>query len=191
MSEVWFCSDWHFEHQKAFCYGPRGFFSTKEMNEAIIEQHNKIVRPGDEVYVLGDLMLNNNEGGMEYFKRMNGHFYIVRGNHDTDNRIYEYWKHPHVHSVEYAQIVKFGKWRFYLSHYPTLTDNHDDAPTRQHLINLHGHIHDSRNFIIEGNPYIFNVAMDTNKCAPWNLEEIKETIEKYKEYCYYAFSSTC
>ena len=35
MSKIWFTSDLHFCHDRDFIYGPRGFKSVQEMNEAI------------------------------------------------------------------------------------------------------------------------------------------------------------
>lgn len=51
---------------KPFIYEPRGFESVGQMNEAIISNWNEIVKPEDEVYVLGDIMLKDNEKGIEF-----------------------------------------------------------------------------------------------------------------------------
>ena len=58
---VWFTSDLHLGHNKPFLYEPRGFKNIQEHDNAIIENWNKIIRPNDKVYVLGDLMLNDND----------------------------------------------------------------------------------------------------------------------------------
>ena len=51
---IWLCSDWHFCHDRGFVYEPRGFNSIEEMNETIVNKHNSIVLPEDDVYILGD-----------------------------------------------------------------------------------------------------------------------------------------
>ena len=61
------------------------------MNETIIQRHNEIVKPEDIVYVLGDLCLGGGSEEMlqknkELIERLNGILYIIRGNHDSDNR---------------------------------------------------------------------------------------------------------
>ena len=84
---IWLCGDWHFCHSRGFIYEPRGFNSIEEMNETIVDRHNSIVLPEDDVYVLGDLMLNDNEKGIELIKQMNGKLHIAIGNHDTISRI--------------------------------------------------------------------------------------------------------
>ena len=60
MSQIWITSDWHFCHSQPFLYEPRGFKNQYEMNAAIIERHNAIVQADDEVYALGDCILNDN-----------------------------------------------------------------------------------------------------------------------------------
>ena len=54
---IWIVSDWHFNHNKPFIYEARGYCSPEVMNEDLIARHNALVRPWDDVYVLGDLML--------------------------------------------------------------------------------------------------------------------------------------
>ena len=70
MGKIWLTSDLHFGHDREFIWGPRGFKNVHEMNEAIIKNWNTAVAPEDEVYVLGDLMLNDNEHGMECLRRL-------------------------------------------------------------------------------------------------------------------------
>ena len=59
--KIFITSDLHFCHDRAFVYEPRGFSNIKEMNQAIVERWNSTVQPEDIVYVLGDIMLNNND----------------------------------------------------------------------------------------------------------------------------------
>ena len=60
---IWLASDTHFCHDRAFVYEPRGFSCIGDMNEAIVERWNSVVKPGDIVYHLGDVMLNDNDKG--------------------------------------------------------------------------------------------------------------------------------
>ena len=61
--KIWFTSDTHFGHIKDFLWSPRGFNSIEEHDEIIIKNWNELVAPEDEVYHLGDVMLNDNEHG--------------------------------------------------------------------------------------------------------------------------------
>ena len=89
MSEIYFVSDFHFNHDREFIWRPRGFTSVQEMNEAIIERHNKIVTEEDDVYILGDLMLGGAgalQDGLKLIERLNGKLHLTRGNHDSATR---------------------------------------------------------------------------------------------------------
>ena len=59
MSQIYFTSDLHLCHDRGFIYEPRGFNSIEEMNNAIVENWNSIVTNEDNVFILGDLMLND------------------------------------------------------------------------------------------------------------------------------------
>lgn len=181
MSNIWFTSDTHFCHDKPFVYEPRGFSSIQEMNEAVIERWNSVVAPDDTVYHLGDLMLMDNEGGLECLSRLNGAICFVSGNHDTDRRIASYIEQKLVW-LGYSFYVPYEnngyKGKFYLSHYPTITDNYDsDKPLTQRVINLHGHTHSKEKFY-DNNPLIYNVGMDAHDCYPVNLDQIITDIKE-------------
>ena len=68
MSEIWFSSDLHLFHDRAFIYEPRGFSSVEEMNEVLLENFNKEISDSDQIYLLGDLMLGNTEEGLKLLK---------------------------------------------------------------------------------------------------------------------------
>jgi len=86
MNNIYFCSDIHFGHRRGFLYEPRGFISIEEHDAAIIENWNKVVKYNDCVFLLGDLMLNNNENGIKKLNMLNGTIYYIRGNHDSNAR---------------------------------------------------------------------------------------------------------
>lgn len=182
MSQIYFCSDWHFCHSQPFIYEPRGFKNVYEMNEAIIERHNNIVGPYDDVYCLGDCILNDNEYGIKCLKSLKGNIHIIRGNHDTDARIELYKDCYNVVEVCDAKWLKVGKQNFFLSHYPCLTDNHDDdKPLNRRVISLCGHTHTPDKWHDWDKGLIYHVDMDAHGCQPISAEQIiKEIKEKIK-----------
>lgn len=181
MSELWLTSDLHFCHDREFLYKPRGFDNIWSMNEAIVENWNKIIEPNDDVYVLGDLMLNDNALGMKLLKSLKGNIHIILGNHDTDTRVELYDHCWNVVGMDYATIIKYDKYRFYLSHYPTITSNIDDKYLSQHLFNLYGHTHQKTNFWNDI-PWIYHVGVDSHNCTPVHIEQIiADCKAKYKE----------
>ena len=178
MSEIFFTSDTHFAHKPNFLWEPRGFTSVDEMNEAIIERWNSTVKPSDIVYHLGDFFLNDNEKGMECLNRLNGNIFAIWGNHDTENRKNLIAASGRVSGGCYAHVIKYNKFSFYLSHYPTLTANYDDKYLSQHVINLHGHTHQCANFLYPNNPFMYHVGVDSHNCAPVNIEEVLSEIRR-------------
>ena len=173
---IWITSDTHFGHLKEFLWGPRGFKSSLEHDEAIICNWNSVVKPEDEVYHLGDVMLNDNEHGLECIKRLNGKIHILIGNHDTDTRIELYKTCPNIVSIDYATQIKVGKKYFYLSHYPTLVHNYDDYVK---IWNLHGHTHSQNKFSEWFHCY--NVCLDAHNNYPVNIENIIQDINNQKK----------
>ena len=174
MSKIWFTSDWHFGHDKSFLYEPRGFSSIAEANEVIMNRHNELVSNDDEVYVLGDLMLGDNNENIEYIKRMNGRLHIIIGNHDTSERIKKYKECDNVVSVLYADRIKWKKWSIYVSHCPMIVAHNEEAPK---LWNFHGHTHSKEKF--SDIPHCYNVALDAHNCYPIEIEQIAEDIRQY------------
>lgn len=179
---IYFTSDLHFCHNKDFLYEPRGFKSVEDMNIAIVERWNSKILNEDTIYVLGDLMLCDDIKGMELLKQLNGHIVVIRGNHDSDIRIKRYKEETiNVDGVYDALQIKYGKATFFLCHYPVMVANFDDQlPWAKHLINLYGHTHQKDKFY-NGNPYMYNVALDAHDCFPISIEEIIQDIKKEKE----------
>lgn len=173
LPHVWICSDWHFNHDKEFIWEARGFESVEQMNNAIIERHNYLVRPDEDVYVLGDLMLGAKfglEAGLKLISHLNGKLHLVRGNHDTDNRWLAYSNLRNVVAMDNSVYLKCASYHFYMSHYPSLTGNNDKF-LKQMTLNLFGHTHSKERFF-EGNPWMYNVCMDAHNCYPCNLNDI-------------------
>ena len=180
MSDVFFSSDTHFCHNQPFLYEPRDFQSVEEMNEAIIERWNKVVKPDDVVYHLGDIMLNDDIKGIECLRRLNGQIFLIYGNHDTDRRknfIAEECPYKMIGGW-YAIPIKYGKFSFFLSHYPTITSNFDDKYFSQHVINLHGHTHQKTNFLNPANPFMYHVGLDSHNCTPIHIDDIIKDIRQ-------------
>lgn len=81
MSAVWLSSDTHFLH--AMVAGLRGFATSEEHDETVIERWNKLVRPADFVWHLGDVGLGNEGKVLEQAARLNGRKHLITGNHDA------------------------------------------------------------------------------------------------------------
>ena len=149
------------------------------------------MRPNDDLYLLGDLMLGDNEHGLDCLRQLNGNLHILWGNHCTDVRKELYKTLPNVvETLGYAGIFKYNKWRFYLSHYPTLTANYDDydKPFRVRLWNLYGHTHSKNIFeFMDRGWQSYNIAVDAHDCCPVSIDQIIKDIKQYYLQYLYEF----
>lgn len=174
---IWLTSDTHFCHDREFIFGPRGFSCVEEMNKAIVERWNSVVSDDDTVYHLGDTILNDIDSGIEYFKQLKGNIILIRGNHDTNNRVQRLINEKLIdENVLYADILRYKKYNFYLSHFPTLTENFDENHMSRATINLFAHTHQQNNFYGE-NPFMYHVGMDSHDCFPVSIDQIIEDIK--------------
>jgi len=155
-----FTSDYHLGHKKIIQYCKRPFKNVTLMNETIIKNHNKIVKPNDTVYFLGDFCFNN----FKFYRRqLNGKFIFIMGNHD---------RHNDVPTIMWAAVIKHGGKIIYLTHDPV--DIVEDVE-----INLVGHVHEhwKHNKSLNGIPVI-NVGVDVWKFKPVTIEEIFKDYHK-------------
>ena len=182
MSKIYLSSDLHFFHDKEFIYKPRGFENVSDMNETILKNWNNTVSEDDEVYLLGDLMLGDNNKGIELIKQLNGKIHVILGNHDSQTRKNMYLECPNIIEICYATQIKYKGYSFYLSHYPTLTATLDTSKHLQEvIINLFGHTHQTVNFYNEI-PYMYHVGVDSHNNTPVLLDDIiKECSDKATE----------
>lgn len=172
---IWFTSDQHFNHDKDFIYGPRGFKSVQQANSEMIRCWNSVISPDDEVYQLGDFFLGTD---MEFIEntlyQLNGKIHLRCGNHDSNAKIKLYQRHPKIVDISDASYFKYGNRVFYLSHYPTYTKNLDASRGGMKIYNLHGHTHSKAPH--GRTEYRYNVAVDAHNCYPVSIDKIIETI---------------
>ena len=177
---IYVTSDLHFCHSREFLYEPRGFRTIEEHDAAVIERWNSWVGPEDDVYVLGDLVLNDIDKGIEYLKMLNGKIHVIRGNHDTDTKMARYAECPNIVEIcDGSKFFRYKKFHFLLSHYPTLTSNYDnEKPLRARMINVCGHSHTKDRFADFDKGLIYHAELDVNDCYPIAIEEIIEDIKE-------------
>ena len=179
---IYFTSDTHFGHDREFIYGPRGFKNLHDMENTIITNWNKTVKPEDEVYLIGDFFLGTDlDFVRNTIDNLNGSIHIIRGNHDTDAKIDLYKNLAKIIDVEWAKVIKVGGRSFYLSHYPTLTADLNSSP-KHAVFNLFGHTHSKKKFY-EDRPYMYNIAVDAHNFTPVSIDEINADIDAEIKNC--------
>jgi calcineurin-like phosphoesterase family protein len=191
MSDIWVISDTHFNHTNILKFtdsntgelirGAR-FSSTKEMDEHMVEQWNSVVKPGDKVYHLGDVMFGDKEYFQKLWPKLHGQKRLIVGNHDDIKYLSSGGFFSKVHM--WRMFPEFG---LLLTHVPV----HKSSLKRQWvsredynffeywwrrykfrnktMLNVHGHIH--QNPSPEG-PYR-NVSVEAINYTPVNIEELR------------------
>lgn len=175
---IYFSSDLHLNHNKDFIYKPRGFSNIDSMNNTIIKNFNQTITYNDDLYLLGDIFLGDLQSGIKLFRQLPGKIHLIWGNHCTDLRKEAMSKcYNVVEVVGYAGIIKYKKYNFYISHFPTITANFDDCKKtiKQRILSLSGHTH-SKNIFESCNSY--NVSVDAHNCFPVSIDKI---IQDFKD----------
>jgi len=148
------------------------------MNSAIIKNWNNVVKSDDDVYILGDIMLNDNIEGLKCLKSLKGNIHIILGNHDTAARRDLYKQCHNVVEVCDAKFLKVNNQMLFLSHYPCLCDNHDsNKPLDKRVISICGHTHTQDKFSDFSKGLIYHVDMDAHNCTPISFEDIMDDIK--------------
>ena len=168
-------------HDREFVWKVRGYESVTDMNNKQIERWNSVVSDEDEVYVLGDLCLGSHEN-VELLKALNGKIHIVLGNHDTATRQKLYSSLENVVEIEWAIMLNYNKYHFYLSHFPCMTGNLEKEALRQMTLNLYGHTHQKTKFF-EDRPYMYHVGVDSHNGYPVLLDDIIQEMKKKVREC--------
>lgn len=178
--DIFLISDTHFRHENILKFTDRDgnlvrghlFANVDEMDEHMIERWNSVVKQGDIVYHLGDVVMGDKEWFKKNWPRLNGSKRLIVGNHDDI---------PFLSSGGFFK--KVGMWRMFpefglmLSHVPMHTSNllrmskkdgiwPDDCES---LLNVHGHIH--QNDSPEG-PYR-NISVEVIDYTPINIEDLR------------------
>lgn len=178
---IYFSSDLHFGHNKDFIYKARGFNDIDEHNNRIILNFHRMIKPEDDLYLLGDTIMGDSDQTIKLFHQLPGKIHLIWGNHDTLKR-QEMLEQTYnvVEVLGYAHTMKIGKQSFYLSHYPTLIGNYDnDKPLKRRVINLCGHTHTTDKFADYGEQgIIYHCEVDAHEMYPVSIDEIMEDIKK-------------
>jgi len=171
---IFFASDHHINHANIIKYCNRPFSSVDEMNEGLIEAHNKIVKPHDDVFFLGDFLFVKNDTEtlgkyLHWLSRFNGRICLITGNHDNVPIVGFF----NPVSIKFRiDEIKIQKIEVTLSHFPQLSWN------RSHhgAFNLHGHHHGTLPF----DPALrrMDVGVDCNEMKPFEWSEIQDKLLK-------------
>lgn len=141
MKNTWFISDTHFGHANIIKYSNRPYSHVDEMNEALIQNWNALVKPDDIIYHLGDFAFMQWRDFSQMVWKLNGHIQFIRGNHDKmiDQHEVELLRSGKIETIQNYLEIKPAGQMIVLFHYGQRVWN----KSHHGSIHLYGHSHGS------------------------------------------------
>lgn len=160
-SRLWFVSDYHLGHANIIKYDKRPFSGINEMFDVIVQNHNQLVGPSDNVYFLGDHSWSDMFVDLA-MRKMNGRFHITWGNHDKAAK-----KKKHLFA-SYGDLmeVRHEDFSIVCCHYPMRSWN----KSHHGSWHLHGHCHNN----LPRHGRSIDVCIAGHDYKPWSFEEVKQ-----------------
>ncbi len=180
--DIWLISDTHFNHANILKFtdsrtGKRirpEFESVSHMNEHMIERWNSVVKQGDIVYHLGDVIMGDKEWMHTNFNRLHGSKRLIVGNHDDIKFL-----------CAGGWFKKVMMWRQFtehnilLSHIPLheMSASRGRPDSEKKMVNVHGHIHQNAS-----PPGLYmNMSVEAISYTPQNIEDVAKEARKMIE----------
>ena len=147
---TWFTSDLHFDHRNIISYCSRPFQDVATMNKTIVANWQRLVKPEDIVFVVGDFSFASNPKTI--FDQLWGTKVLIRGNHDHERTVRLPW------DAVYAYFqYKIDSDLICMSHFPMLSWH----KMHRNSYMFHGHCHGTLEYPNSlANARIFDVGVD-------------------------------
>lgn len=188
MTNTWFTADLHLGH--TLVSELRGFGrDTDEHDHVLAAKWDRCVKPGDHVWVLGDISIGRGfaqDHALDWISKRNGIKHLIWGNHDCGHPMHRdahkvQWEFLSVfESVQERAVRQIAGHRVLLSHFPYSADHTEVArypewrfpDTGKWLI--HGHTHSN----VKRMNRQLHVGLDAHALYPvplkWIVEQIAE-----------------
>ncbi len=165
-----FIADLHFGHKRVVEFTDaagkklRQYDTVEDMEDAMVQLHNELVKPTDKVYMLGDIAFN--QRGLDKVKQMNGIKILIKGNHDN----LKLHKYVDVFKDVRGCHVTNG---LVFTHIPIHVDQ-----LGRFGCNVHGHLHDSVVTDAQGkiDPRFLCVSAEHTDLKPIEFEDLVDRI---------------
>lgn len=194
---TFFTSDTHFWHYNVISYSGRKIYDDlpagsvptfksraeicEDMNNLLINNWNRVVKPNDTIFHLGDFAFCGRTKAEEIIQRLHGIKYWIRGNHDHElakklvhhfiwvRDYYVYRHHDQIQSDDYQDGTQYHQ-PIVLCHFPI-----ESWENMSHgSWHLHGHSHGR---LDSGTKKRYDVGVDPNNLYPVSYEQIKEVMK--------------
>ena len=169
----YFTSDLHLGHERIIDLVPRPFVNADDMNDQIIDYLAGSIRPGDELWILGDIAMGKPATTLPLLEMIPCDLHLILGNHDkghplfgSKRRLAPYEALSNVKFIGIEATIKIGGIEVEINHFPYSGDEWERDDHRPYYPNdygrwlLHGHVHGQ--WFQNGKQ--INVGVDA---APW------------------------
>lgn len=172
---LFFSSDLHIGHANVIKYSGRPYSSVEEMNQALVDNWNKVVPPDAHVWLLGDIFMCSEKEAHDFLDSVNFKYIgLVLGNHDRLVRERRKLRERFNWVGDYKEIQVYdpgGEYRhdhnkICMFHYPIASWN----GMHHWSWHLHGHSHGS---YYKGKNKFVDVGVDVWDYTPVSYEQIK------------------
>lgn len=163
MEKIFFIGCPHWGHSNILLYEPRPYKNIEEMDQILINNWNSVIKTGDTVFILGDLVFCNKEKASDIISSLNGHKILILGNHDRGHSI-NWFIDIGINNVYKYPIIYKKFWM--LSHEPLYVNDH------MPYVNIHSHLHSKK---MDSKQY-FNVSAECINYTPIDFEDIKKQV---------------
>lgn len=177
--DQWFISDTHFGHANIIRYSNRPYKDVDEMNEMMIQEWNKLVKPGDLVYHNGDFAFLPTDKLEKLLRRLSGSIHLVLGNHDKDiikNRN-QLLKQGKLATIQHYNELNVDGQKIILFHYGCRVWN----KSHHGSILLYGHSHGSLPPFGKSVDIGVDCKEITHEYRPIHLDEVLKYMSKREQ----------
>ena len=182
LSDIFFTSDLHFFHKNILEYCPsRGCQSVEKMNEKLILNWNKKIKPHSSVFVLGDVLFGNSEERISLLHQLNGIKYLIPGNHDLQVLKKQSFCGLWQKILPELTHLRLFNYFLVLCHFPIASWLFQE----RNSIHLHGHCHG----MLKWDSSLrysqrLDVGVDNHEdLSPWSFLEILNLLEQRTREC--------
>lgn len=166
-----YTSDTHFGHVRCALEW-RKFSSVEEHDETLVDNWNRVVKPGNSIAHLGDVVMGKFWESIKILERLNGQKFLVLGNHDRIATRYGHSEKEYHSKLEaysqhftilgYAGVTAIDGRIIELHHYPQENGK----------LTFCGHVHEK--WKVSGKN--INVGMDVWGITPVSRDTLAEFI---------------
>lgn len=173
--DIWFTSDPHLGHHNIIKYCNRPFQNSQEQDQHILDTWNSQLKPGDLLYILGDLCWSGFDFRSWASSLNTKELHLIVGNHDEKrDQLLPHIPRQLFRSINHLRTLQIADQSVTLCHYPMVSWRY-----RSHgSYHLFGHVHGK----YPGNGRSMDVGVDCHAFNLVNWETIHQRLSNVAVY---------